>query len=87
MRLTVKGIEALKPREKRQEIPDDLLTGLYLIVQPSTGNKVWAVRCRQNGRPRKFTIGRFPVYGLADAREAAARITPYRLRRARSWAL
>jgi hypothetical protein len=79
MRLTVKGIEALKPEERRQEIPDDLLTGLYLIVHPNTGNKVWAVRCRQDGRPRKFTIGRFPVYSLADAREAAARIPSHRL--------
>jgi integrase len=48
--------------------------GLYLIVHPGTQNKTWAVRCRQNGRPRKFTIGRYPVYGLAEAREAAARI-------------
>jgi integrase len=74
MRLTVKGIEALEAGEKRREIPDDLLMGLYLIVQPGTQHKTWAVRCRQNGRPRKFTIGRYPVYGLADAREAAARI-------------
>jgi hypothetical protein len=74
MRLTVKGIEALEPGEKRREIPDDLMMGLYLLVQPGTGNKVWAVRCRQNGRPRKFTIGRYPLYGLAEAREAAASI-------------
>ena len=74
MRLTVKGIEALQPSEKRQEIPDDLMMGLYLLVQPKTGNKAWAVRCRQHGRPRKFTIGRYPVYGLAEARDAAARI-------------
>jgi integrase len=74
MRLTVKGIEALRPGEKRREIPDALMMGLYLLVQPGTGNKTWAVRCRHNGRPRKFTIGRYPVYGLAEAREAAARI-------------
>jgi integrase len=76
MRLTVKGIEALRPdaNNKRREIPDDLMMGLYLLVQPNTGNKVWAVRCRQNGRPRKFTIGRYPAYGLAEAREAASRI-------------
>jgi integrase len=73
-RLTVKGIEAIEAGEKRREVPDSLMQGLYLIVQPSTGNKAWAVRCRQNGRPRKFTIGRYPVYGLAEAREAAARI-------------
>jgi integrase len=74
MRLTVKGIEALDPGEKRREIPDSLMMGLYLLVQPGTGNKTWAVRCRLNGRPRKITIGRYPVYGLAEAREAAARI-------------
>jgi integrase len=76
MRLTVKGVEALQPdaQGKRREIPDDLLMGLYLLVQPGTGHKVWAVRCRQNGRPRKFTIGRYPLYGLAEAREAAVRI-------------
>ena len=74
MRLTVKGIEALEPGDKRREIPDSLMMGLYLIVQPGTGNKAWAVRCRQNGRQRKITIGRYPVYGLAEARDAAARI-------------
>jgi hypothetical protein len=74
MRLTARGIEALQAGEKRQEIPDSLMLGLYLIVQPGTGNKTWAVRCRQNGRPRKFTIGRYPAYGLAEAREAASRI-------------
>jgi integrase len=74
MRLTVRGIEALQAGEKRREIPDSLMMGLYLIVQPGTGNKAWAVRCRQNGRQRKFTIGRYPAYGLAEAREAAARI-------------
>ena len=74
MRLTVRGIEALEPGEKRREIPDSLMMGLYLIVQPGTGTKAWAVRYRLNGRPRKSTIGRYPVYGLADAREAAARI-------------
>jgi integrase len=73
VRLTVKGIEALQASAKRREIPDDLLMGLYLIVQP-TGHKVWAVRCRQNGRSRKFTIGRYPVYGLAEARDAASRL-------------
>jgi integrase len=74
MRLTVRGIEAIEAGDKRREIPDSLMQGLYLIVQPGTGNKAWAVRCRQNGRPRKFTIGRYPVYGLAEAREAAARM-------------
>ena len=70
-RLTVKAIEALSPGPARREIPDALMQGLYLVVQP-TGSKSWAVRCRQNGRPRKFTLGRYPLYGLTEAREAAA---------------
>ena len=83
MRLTARSIQTLQPGNKRREIPDDLLMGLYLIVQPGTGNKAWAVRCRQNGRPRKITIGRYPVYGLAEAREAA-HDTAHRLRGPRS---
>ena len=51
-RLTVKAIEALSPGPARREIPDALMQGLYLVVQP-TGSKSWAVRCRQNGRPRE----------------------------------
>src|SRR5262245_12720970 len=74
MRFTVKGIETLEAGERRREIPDSLFMGLYLIVQPHTQHKTWAVRCRQNGRGRKFTIGRFPLIGLAEAREAATRI-------------
>jgi integrase len=74
MRLTATGIEALQAGDKRREIPDDLLMGLYLVVQPGTGHKAWAVRCRQNGRSRKFTIGRYPLYGLAEARQEATRI-------------
>ena len=72
-RLTVKAIEALSSGPTRREIPDALMQGLYLVVQP-TGSKSWAVRCRQNGRPRKFTVGRYPLYGLTEAREAAAGI-------------
>src|SRR4051794_15378489 len=68
--LTVKSIEAIKASTSRVEIPDGGLKGLYFVVQP-TGAKSWAVRYRHGGRPRKMTIGAYPLFGLAEARQAA----------------
>jgi integrase len=69
--LTAASVERFKPNPKqRREIPDGLLTGLYLIVQPS-GAKSWAVRYRHGGKPRKHTLGGYPALELADAREEA----------------
>lgn len=70
--LTTKSIEALKPNPaKRLEIPDPALVGLYLVVQPS-GAKSWALRYRYAGKPKKLTLGRWPILGLAEARTAAS---------------
>lgn len=69
--LTTKAIEAAKPGEHRREIPDPALSGLYLVIQPS-GVKSWALRYRYAGKPKKLTLGRWPVMGLADARAAAS---------------
>ncbi|TIW02248.1 MAG: DUF4102 domain-containing protein, partial [Mesorhizobium sp.] len=43
---------------KRLEIPDAVLPGLFLIVQP-TGRKAWALRYRHRGKPRKLTLGNY----------------------------
>ncbi|PRD41378.1 integrase [Phyllobacterium phragmitis] len=43
---------------KRLEIPDGVLTGLYLVIQP-TGRKSWAVRYRAYGKPRKMVLGNY----------------------------
>jgi integrase len=71
-RLTVKSVEAIAATSKRREIPDELLPGLYFIVQPS-GVKSWAVRYRLNGRTFKHTLGRYPLFDLKTAREAGAK--------------
>jgi integrase len=71
-RLTIRSVEAMKPRPVRQEIPDSFLPGLYLVVQPS-GGKGWAVRYRHQGVPRKLTLGSHPALGLKDARELGAK--------------
>ncbi|MCZ6845271.1 MAG: integrase arm-type DNA-binding domain-containing protein, partial [Alphaproteobacteria bacterium] len=71
VKLTETGVKNLKPTsDKREEIPDALLPGLYLIVQPS-GVKSWAVRYRRAGKPSKYTLGKYPVLKLGDAREQA----------------
>lgn len=69
--LTTKTIESLKPPSKRSEIPDPALSGLYLVAQP-TGAKSWAFRYRSDGKPRKLTLGKWPIMGIADARLAAS---------------
>lgn len=69
--LTVQSVERHKPRpEARLEIPDAALPGFYLIVQPS-GFKSWAVRYRIAGKPRKYTIGPYPLFDLVTARARA----------------
>ena len=66
--LTVKRIENADAKQARQEIPDGLLVGLYLVVQPS-GAKSFAVRYRYAGQPRKLTLGAFPAITLEAARD------------------
>lgn len=70
-KLTAAAVAKLKADPaRRREIPDGLLPGLYLLVQPS-GRKSWAVRYRSAGAPRKLTLGGYPALELAHAREAA----------------
>ena len=66
--LTARTVELIKPGPKRQEVPDRLLPGLYLIVQPS-GARSWAVRYRHHGQARKHTLGPYPALDLKTARD------------------
>ncbi len=71
--LTAKFIEQAKPEAARREVPDAgnrSIKGLYFVIQPS-GARSWALRYRYGDRPRKMTLGSYPAFGLADAREAA----------------
>ena len=71
-KLTIKSVEAAGAGKDRRKIPDAYLPGLYFIVQPS-GAKSWAVRYRHDGRPRKHTLGPYPLLDLKAAREAASK--------------
>jgi integrase len=68
--LTDLQIKKLGLPERRREVPDGRITGLYLVLQPS-GAKSWAVRYRVNGAPKKLTIGPYPAIDLATARRKA----------------
>jgi integrase len=69
--LSDKRLEALErgaAPAARQEIPDGLLPGLYLVRQPSKAMS-WAVRYRAAGKPRKVTLGAYPAVDLKAARD------------------
>ncbi len=68
--LTDLEIKKLALPDKRKEVQDGRITGLYLVLQPS-GVKSWAVRYRANGQPRKLTLGAYPSVDLATARKRA----------------
>ena len=68
--LTQIGIDKFQPTDKRREVPDGALSGLYIVVQPSSV-KSFALRYRYNGKPRKLTLGRYPQLSLQGAREKA----------------
>ncbi|CAN2533030.1 Prophage+integrase+IntA [Methylocapsa aurea] len=69
--LTIAAIEKTKPEAVRREIPDGLVRGLYLVMQPS-GARSWAVRYRFLGQSRKLTLGTYPAIDLKAARELAS---------------
>jgi len=68
--LTDRLVTQAKPAPSRLELPDSLVPGLRLVLQPS-GRRSWAVRYRLNGRTAKYTLGSFPVVGVAMARGLA----------------
>jgi integrase len=70
-RLTPMEIKALKPdASTRREVPAGPPAGLYCIVH-SSGKRVFALRYRWQGRPRKLTFGAWPDLPLSKARASA----------------
>lgn len=70
LRLTPRGVAALKTDEIQAEFWDDVVPGLALRVS-RTGSKVYIIRYRGNGVHRRLTLGRHPHLSLAEARERA----------------
>ena len=70
-RLSPLTVDRIQPdKKKRVEHADGVVSGLYLVVQPS-GVKSWAVRYRFDRKPYKHTLGRFPAVELSEARGLA----------------
>jgi integrase len=67
MPLTVRAVEAAKPKDKPYKLADG--QGLYLFVSPA-GGKSWRANFSAGGRQQTRTDGRWPDMGLADARKA-----------------
>ncbi|ENA3942682.1 prophage integrase IntS, partial [Shigella flexneri] len=66
--LTVKQIEAAKPKEKPYSLLDG--NGLYLYV-PVSGKKVWQLRYKIDGKEKILTVGKYPLMTLQEARDKA----------------
>lgn len=65
--LTVKAVEAAKPRDKGYKLTDG--AGLYLYVT-TAGGKSWRANYSQAGKQKTRTYGLWPVMSLQDARKA-----------------
>ena len=66
--LTIKQIDAAKPKDKPYRISDG--NGLYLYI-PASGKKVWQLRYQFEGKEKIHTVGKYPKIGPADARNLA----------------
>jgi len=67
MTLTVKAVDAAKPREKAYKLAD--AHGLYLYVSPK-GAKSWRANYTAAGKQKTRTYGLYPGVSLAEARKA-----------------
>lgn len=63
--LTELAIKAFKPKDKPYKKSD--YNGLYLCITP-TGSKIFRYDYKFNGKRNTFTLGRYPVVTLKDAR-------------------
>ncbi|HCB2574176.1 tyrosine-type recombinase/integrase [Citrobacter freundii] len=66
--LTIKQIDAAKPKDKPYRLLDS--NGLYLYV-PVTGKKVWQLRYKLDGKEKMLTVGKYPLMSLQEARDKA----------------
>lgn len=66
--LTIKQVDAAKPKDKPYRLLDS--NGLYLYV-PVSGKKVWQLRYKIDGKEKVLTVGKYPFMSLQEARDKA----------------
>ncbi|RWQ46998.1 MAG: site-specific integrase [Mesorhizobium sp.] len=64
------ALKAAKPEPKEYDIWDSKVKGFGVRVSPK-GTKTFVLLYRFEGRPRRYTIARYPDLSLADARDKA----------------
>ncbi len=69
--LTDLAARKARPKDKRYDLYDAALRGFGVRVATS-GAKTWFVMRRVNGRMVRHTIGRYPEWSLAEARDKAS---------------
>lgn len=73
-KLSDRGIKALKPRQTSYIEFDTVVRGFGIRVTPA-GAKAFVIDYRnRSGRQRRYTIGKFPTWGVTAAREEAKRL-------------
>ena len=70
MRLTKTSIEELAPRSETRQYQDHLVSGLWLVVQPS-GEKIWYLYLPHHPKEIAFSIGSYSDIDLRSARKIA----------------
>lgn len=66
MALSDTKLRSLKPTDKPYQVADG--GGLFVEVMPG-GKVVWRMRYRLDGKQEKVTIGEYPAFSLAEARQ------------------
>ena len=74
IKLSARGIMALRTDRAREEFWDTVTPGLVLRVSGGSGAKTWAVRYRINSARRRQKLGNYPRLSLAQARAAAREV-------------
>jgi integrase len=67
-KITDKTIQALEHKDKDYKL--SIGDGLSLLVR-ANGSKLWQLRYQFNGKPKTLSFGKYPITGLAEARERA----------------
>lgn len=68
--LNDKKIQSMKASHKRQELRDLSLPSFGLRVSKS-GQRSFFVMCRENGKQKRVSLGKYPLVSLSEARDLA----------------
>ncbi|MDO6415215.1 tyrosine-type recombinase/integrase [Sphingomonas sp. BIUV-7] len=70
---------AIRPKRRKREVADLASRHLVLVIYPS-GHRSWIWRGQLDGKSVRKTLGEFPTYSVAEAREMAREISANRER-------